>query len=220
MVTDGEQLPRSADGAASRHAEGDPAAGGSLGGGPAAARLVSSTPGRLRVRLAGGDGRQAALRRVRDGLSGRPGVRAVETSAVTGSVLVHYDPARTTAEDVADLLEDLGLLVVEVGNGGAPVGHIPDVPSETGHSRPAAGLIATLGDADRRLSRLTGGALDLKLLFPLALGAVGAGQLVRQGLGLSQIPAYVLLWYAFDSFFKFHQQPGRDLPDEPSEAEG
>lgn len=45
----------------------------------------------------------------------------------------------------------------------------------------------------------------LKLLFPLALAGVGLRQWVTQGLGLAQVPAYVLLWYAFDSFWKFHR---------------
>jgi hypothetical protein len=32
-------------------------------------------------------------------------------------------------------------------------------------------------------------------------------QLATRGLGMTEVPAYVLLWYAFDSFWKFHRQP-------------
>ena len=49
------------------------------------------------------------------------------------------------------------------------------------------------------------------------LGFIGLRQSLSEGLGLSQVPGYVLLWYAFDSFWKFHQQTRLGAPpDGPS----
>src|SRR5262249_37441456 len=59
----------------------------------------------------------------------------------------------------------------------------------------------------RCFSRARGRTVDLKLLFRVALGAVGLRQFFTAGLGIAEVPAYVLLWYAFDAFYKLHQAP-------------
>jgi hypothetical protein len=45
------------------------------------------------------------------------------------------------------------------------------------------------------------------VLFSLGLGAVGVWQAFRTGLGIETIPAYTLIWFAFDTFWKFHRRP-------------
>ncbi len=85
-----------------------------------------------------------------------------------------------------------------------------DTPGDSAHSSTAQGIIGALDDLDRRLSQLTGHPIDLKVLFPFSLGAIGAWQLARHGWGIEEVPAYVLLWYAFDSFYKLHRMPGRE----------
>jgi hypothetical protein len=37
------------------------------------------------------------------------------------------------------------------------------------------------------------------------------------GLGLSQVPGYVLLWYTFDSFYKLHQRKSAAVVERASE---
>lgn len=59
--------------------------------------VLSDTPGRLRLRLASVKGAPATARRTEVRLLATPGVRGVEASSTTGSVLVSYDPARVSS---------------------------------------------------------------------------------------------------------------------------
>ena len=146
---------------------------------------------------------------LRTALADRPGVATVDANPATGSLLVHYDHEALHRGDILDILEDVGLVVADLAD-------LP-APSWGPHSTTAGGLMDAIGDLDARLSALTNRRLDLKLLFPLALGAIGLRQTLSEGLGLGQVPGYVLLWYAFDSFWKFHQQTRLGAPpDGPS----
>ena len=47
------------------------------------------------------------------------------------------------------------------------------------------------------------------------IGEVAKGNFMLETLvldlnGIEEVPAYVLLWYAFDSFYKLHRMPGRE----------
>ena len=161
-------------------------------------RVISHTPGRLRVRVPPA-GRDGQLARLQAGLADHPGIAAVETNAATGSVLVRYDPGVHSRTSAIRLLQAVGL---EVAEGVATVATALPLGA---NSAGANSIITVLDDFDRRISRATAGRVDLKLLFPLGLGAIGVRQLLRVGLGLAEVPAYVLLWYAFDSFYKLHQ---------------
>jgi hypothetical protein len=74
------------------------------------------------------------------------------------------------------------------------------------HSVGATGVLDALTDLDHRVSQLTGGKVDLKLLVPIGLGLLAIRQIWLNGLGLGVVPGYVLLWYTFDSFYKLHQR--------------
>ena len=63
--------------------------------------VVSSSPGRLRLRIARPNRAPQTFSAIRKLLAGLPGVAAVEVNPATGSVLVSYDP---TALDLALLL--------------------------------------------------------------------------------------------------------------------
>jgi hypothetical protein len=139
---------------------------------------------------------------VRDQLAAQPSIGHVHVNAATGSVLVHYDHQASSLSDVLGALRDVGVLVGDVA--GAAGDELPDI--DGGHSSTATGVVDTFGDLDRRLSRLTGRKVDLRLLFPLTLGILGVARLSVAGLGLTEVPAWILLWYAFDSFWKFHRE--------------
>ena len=53
-------------------------------------------------------------------------------------------------------------------------------------------MLDALTDLDHRISRLTGGKLDLKLLVPVGLGLLAMRQVALNGFGLAQVPGYVL----------------------------
>ena len=175
--------------------------------------VTSRTPGRLRVRVHHPQHHQHTLGRAQAHLRGQAGIGQVETNSHTGSVLVHYDPRSRSPEDVLAALRDAGLLIEDVAKG---VGE--DVPETgPGRSTTSESVVDVVTDLDRQLSALTGRKVDLKLLFPATLGGIGLWQAVTRGIGLADVPAYVLLWYAFDSFWKFHREPPHGTRSEPAE---
>ena len=140
----------------------------------------------------------------------RPG--RAEVSPGTGSVLVHYDRDTQSGGDVLRVLRDLGVLVEETARG---IGiELPE--GGAGSSITSMRIVDAVSDLDRQLSVLTGRKIDLKLLFPAALGGIGLWRAARSGLGLTEVPAYVLLWYAFDSFWKFHREATRSADGSPN----
>jgi hypothetical protein len=176
---------------------------------------VSQAPGRLRVRLHRDHRDPAELAQISRGFARRAGVESVTTSARTGSVLVHYDHQILSKDDVKDMLLDVGVIAREVLGA-------EEVPEDLGqgvseHSSTATGLLDALTDLDRRISALTGGRVDVKLLVPVSLGLLGLRQVLTSGLGLAEVPGYVLLWYTFDTFYKLHQR--RTMPVTRQHAE-
>jgi hypothetical protein len=188
--------------------------------------IVSHTSGRMRVRLHQGHRDPEALECIEDRLSEHPAVASVSTNARTGSVLVQYDHQRLTKDDLKELLWDAGLVARELlgaeeipeGLGrdsadGSDATAAPGAP----HSTTATTLLDALTDLDQRLSKLTNGKLDIKLLVPTGLGLLALRQIAINGLGLGQVPGYVLLWYTFDSFYKLHQRKSAAVVQEAAE---
>lgn len=111
-------------------------------------------------------------------IQAQPGIHHVEANASTGSVLVQYDHTSRTRDDVVACVEDVGILIGSVLEAGGE--EVPNIGggAEQAHSSTAASVVDTMNDLDQRLSELTGRRVDLKLLFPLALGAVGGRRIV------------------------------------------
>lgn len=162
-------------------------------------RVASVTPGRVRVRLHRSARQPHQVRQIHQHVEGQVGVTRVETNPTTGSVVVHYDHESVSFDDVMGMFRDVGVVVQNIGE-------LEEAPMP-GQSDTSTQIIDAVDDFDRRLSRLTGHKLDLRLLFPAGLFALGLRQVLVEGLGLTQVPGYVLLWYAFDSFWKFHREP-------------
>jgi hypothetical protein len=174
--------------------------------------IVSHTAGRMRVRLHQAHRDPAALEMIEDRLSEHPAVASVATNPRTGSVLVQYDHHSLTKDDLKELLWDAGLVAREF-LGAEEIPEDLGREAETGrdaepgaHSTTATTVLDALTDLDQRLSRATNGKLDIKLLVPTGLGLLALRQIAVSGLGLGQVPGYVLLWYRFDSFYKLHQR--------------
>lgn len=172
-------------------------------------RIVSHAPGRMRVRLLREHRDPEALAQIERELGGRPGVSSVTTDHRTGSILVKYDHLALAKDDVTSMLLDVGIVALDLigaedaaedlGEERAPRGVAP-------HSSGATSVLDAVTDLDHRISRLTGGKVDLKLLVPAGLGLLALRQIAQNGLGLGTVPGYVLLWYTFDSFYKLHQR--------------
>jgi hypothetical protein len=179
----------------------------------------------VRIRLDPAHRQNAVLGPLAQRLLGQHGVSAVAMNARTGSVLVNYDHQRLPFDELLDVCHDVGLIVHDVLDDGVfgdeeEQPQLVGVAPEVGHSSTASTVMDALTDLDQRLSRLTGGRIDVKLLFPIGLGVLGVRQIALGGLGLAEVPAYVLLWYAFDAFYKLHQRRTAQLvetvPAEPT----
>ncbi len=57
-----------------------------------------------------------------------------------------------------------------------------------------------LGDLNARVGRATNGLGDLRVFVPLGLGVLTVRQIFRHGLKLDDLPWYVTVWYAYQSF--------------------
>lgn len=172
-------------------------------------QIVSHAPGRMRVRLRQDHRDPATLEQIEQAIGSRSGVTSVSTDARTGSVLVHYDHLTLAKDDVTSMLLDVGVVALDLLGAEDAAEALGEERADRGvapHSTGATGILDAVTDLDHRISRLTGGKLDLKLLVPAGLGLLALRQVTTNGLGLGQVPGYVLLWYTFDSFYKLHQR--------------
>jgi hypothetical protein len=144
------------------------------------------------------------MERLRAMLEARAGVVGVRVSPRTASIAVRYERDETAVGDLLGALADAGLTV----------------RSEPARKEGAAGgtlLIKAASGMDRQL-RLARNGADLRLLVPLALGALSARQALRDAPGLERAPWYVLAWYAFDSFLTLNHSPsGGTLAEQGAE---
>ncbi|ALF52422.1 hypothetical protein ACX27_05470 [Nostoc piscinale CENA21] len=73
-----------------------------------------------------------------------------------------------------------------------------------GQSAIAKDLLNIMSDFNADVYKMTNGAADLRLIIPLGLGLFALTQLIKQGFKLEDIPWYILVWFAFDSFIKLN----------------
>jgi hypothetical protein len=66
---------------------------------------LSSTPGRLRLKVSPAKRSPKVAERVQSGLAAQPGVRSATVNPVTGTALVNYDPAEITPHAIERVAE-------------------------------------------------------------------------------------------------------------------
>lgn len=159
---------------------------------PTSVQVVSSTPGRLRLRLAPTQRQSANMERICKALQAHSQVERLKTNIHHGSITISHTALGSDLENIYAVLKDLGVVFAET-------------TTLTGdRSIAAAGVANAALDLNQRVARASNGAIDLRFLFPLGLGLLSIRQLAIKGLQLEIIPWYVLAWYAFDSFIKLH----------------
>jgi copper chaperone CopZ len=156
---------------------------------PISTKVVSSTPGRLRLRVAHSHRQTEKMQRIANALSANPHINQVKTNVPHGSIVINHDGKDASLENVLATLKDLGIIFADVTEG---------------NTEAAAGVSSAVVDLNQRVKQSTDGAFDLRILFPLGLASLSLRQLFNKGLQLEIIPWYVLAWYAFDSFIKLH----------------
>jgi hypothetical protein len=154
--------------------------------------VVHDIPGRLRLRLPGGTS-TAELATV---MARQPGVTGCRWAARTRSLLIQYQPGVTSPSALVEAV---------AAHSGAPVSAPPEpAPPLPGPSLGRA-IAGGLAELDRGVARATGGALDLRLLFPLALAGWAVREILRGQAG--PLAWSSALWYAH-GLFRDYNLPG------------
>ena len=156
--------------------------------------LVHSIAGRLRLRLTGAVDSTAVVSAV----EALAGIVSVVWSARTRSLLVHYHPDAVDADTIVETVAvhagvDLRANAPESAD--APPAAVP--PQAT-MSPVVTAIQQTMREFDVAVRRRTAGLLDVGILFPLALGAWAALELLRGRVG--PLAWSSALWYAHGLF--------------------
>ncbi len=157
-------------------------------------RIISVIPGRVRLKVPRRGGMLEDMQRIADALTARTGVSDVRVNPQTGSILVHYDPERGSLDDLRSALRPLGITINQENTFGTVS------TSGGGTSEASANLTRMLGNLNTRVGRATNELGDLRLFVPLGLGVLTVRQIFRNGLKLDDLPWYVTVWYAYQSF--------------------
>lgn len=156
---------------------------------PISTKIVSDTPGRLRLRIAHAHRQPEIMQHIANTLQAKSNVQDVRTNLAHGSIVIKHNATDISGEDVLATLQDLGIIFAEVTEG---------------NTEAATNVASAVVDLNKRVKQATDGVVDIRFLFPLGLSILAVRQLIIKGLQFEIIPWYVLAWYSFDSFIKLH----------------
>lgn len=159
-------------------------------------RVVAHLPGRLRVRAETFRILPEVAGEVVDRIREEPGVSSATASALTGSVLVLYDPAET------QILRLLRAIVLTGGLAGLAVDRRDAEPTRP----PGDRVRDALRGLDARIRGAAGGKADLRVAVPSTLAVLGLGKLLTGG--ATRVPEwYDLLFWSFVTFSNLNPRP-------------
>jgi len=152
----------------------------------ASVRILHDIPGRLRLLFPG----RADPREVVTVLEGQRGLLSWRWNQRTRSLLLLYDPGAISSEDLLDIVSSrLGAVAVR---------DLPQPARRTGPPALAVAVSQGLSELDTRMSSVTAGLVDVRLLFPLALFGWAMLELRRGAVG--PLAWSSALWYAHGLF--------------------
>jgi hypothetical protein len=168
------------------------------------AYVVHHIAGRMRIRVPHAKGHPRLLSDLRDLLMSLNYVREVDTSSLTGSLLVHYAP------EAFDALQDFlgrapGLSVAAAQMTGAG-----------GDGQPRQAIFTLLKELDDSLKSATEGQLDLRLLVPLSALTVGLFALRKT---MSTPLWLTMMVFAFNSFLSLNPPSRTNTHPLPADRE-
>ncbi len=194
---------------------------------PHDAHVAHHVRGRMRLRVPQARGNRRLLERIQQLIAPLEGVRQVEIRPATGSLVVHYEPARH--DDFAQFLrahgeqsQSFALAAPEVSEADRLADTIErEADFLAAHSSVALRIVTFFRQVNDEIKRATDNTLDLKVLFPLSL----AGYLLlhRKAAQMST-PLWVTLGMSsFNSFLALHkplaqtsvERQGLELPPAP-----
>lgn len=162
-------------------------------------RVVHSSPGRTRLRLAGLRGERERAVALADDLAALPGMEEVAVRPWTESVLCLHDAARLAAERIAEVARRHAEFPAERGAAGTS----PAQRARQGSSI-ADSLAELVKQLDSDLLATTQGRLDLGTLATFGFLAAGAAEVLTS----RRIPAppwFNLAWWALRTFTEFER---------------
>jgi hypothetical protein len=154
-------------------------------------------PHRTRYRLPKHKRDPKLAKKIKDKILEVPGVTDVDVNERTGSVLV-------THEEKPGMIDSLGVALDAIAEDlfdeflESEIGIFPGV-SIFAHL-----LTKRAGEADQYVAGRTNNYFDLKTLVPMLFLGAGVIKVAQTKNWLGQVPAYVLFYYAFDSYIKLH----------------
>jgi cation transport ATPase len=188
------------------------------------AHVSHHIPGRMRVKVPGAKGQPRVLQQIQQSLAPMPGIQRVEVNPATGSVLIHYDPARHEAFHTqlaahgthADLL---ALQPPEWAEIEATAAQLEaDAALLASHSAVARWLVDGVQQLDTGLKRATSNTVDLKVLVPLGLALYAFMKAGTEAV----TPLWVTLGiFSFHAFVVLHSpHPGTPGDGSPGSYDG
>ena len=170
--------------------------------------VVHHIPGRTRLRLPRTHRNKEKLERVQKALSGVPGVHSVEVNHKTGSVLLHHDPAIAIFEAAGSALEDVGKDILEsIVEGESLAGMGFAIAGIALVGRVVGNLFGETDESGQTRIRLWRGQYqDLRQLLPVTLFGAAIYQAIKTRTMWEGIAPLVLLYWAFDSYWKLNMQ--------------
>ncbi|MCW5831423.1 MAG: hypothetical protein KIS78_03065 [Labilithrix sp.] len=154
-------------------------------------------PGRLRMRTAAFVDSLPAAERTRVGLARTRGVRSTAHDPRTGSLLVEYEPRAVDANQLIRCACELSGL--ELTARAEP------------RSSAARHVVDFVREVDRRAESLTGGRLDLGVLIPGGLVALGVYSFFKSS--HARLPRWdSLVYWSYSIFVHAHARATREAP--------
>ncbi|KZL51017.1 hypothetical protein A2T98_04435 [Nodularia spumigena CENA596] len=167
---------------------------------PISTKIISNTPGRIRLRISPPHRHPREMQRITNVLKAQSHINQVRTNINYGSMIINHDGKNATLENVLTTLLDLGVTFADITEG---------------YSEAAEDVKRAIINLNKRFEQATSGEVDLRFIFPLGLSMLAVRQIIVKGLQLEIIPWYVLAWYAFDSFIKLNNPSQLQLNPEP-----
>jgi hypothetical protein len=186
------------------------------------AHVAHHSRGRLRIRVPGAKGKPEALEVIRKSLASLNGVSEVEVNEAIGSVTIHYDPQQhpdfekhlssescpqdAVFVEAAPKLQDMEELDDMIEHEAAFLAQ---------HSHSAKLLFDWANGFDAGIKRLTGNAVDLKVLAPAAFAVAAFMEL---GITASTPIWLTLGLFSFNHFVDLHSHPMTTNPTGQTQA--
>jgi copper chaperone CopZ len=163
----------------------------------ASAGVKHHLPHRTRLKVPAHHRDAETMNSVKSQLEYIPGVKSVQVNQRTGSIVVDHDERDDTLELMGEAIQNIAedlfhelLMVEEV-----------ELP---GLSIVAHFIRKSLSKADSKVAEETSNVVDLKVMVPLLFFGAGVVKSVQSGSWWGEVPSWVLFYFAYDSYMKFH----------------